>query len=66
MRHRGARVLKTLACRSCGALFPLWRKPARNRAAGHFKKLYCYRCGRRTTHVELGSQYEDKIKVRVK
>lgn len=46
---------KLLRCLECGAIFPIWRRLSSNRARGHVKHLWCYRCRKRTPHVE---QYE--------
>lgn len=51
-------VLKELECETCGQIFIVPRRGVRNKQAGHRKKLWCYICRKRTTHVELRNDGE--------
>ena len=48
----GTRYISELCCVECGATFPLPRKKAQKRETNHIKDLYCYKCMRKTKHVE--------------
>jgi len=43
---------KTLACPECGNKQRIWRKSRRNKAAGHIKHMWCYKCKAVTGHIE--------------
>lgn len=56
-RHRTRMmVLKELGCEACGHIFLIPRRGMRNKKAGHRKKLWCFVCRKRTTHVELHNE----------
>lgn len=49
-------VMKELECGDCGTLFCVPRRLGRNKMAGHKKKLWCYRCKKRTVHIEKSDE----------
>jgi len=44
---------KRLRCKGCGAVQRIYRRPSRNKPAGHIKHLWYYQCKARIHHVEL-------------
>ena len=41
-------------CTQCGSRgLNVWRKRGAEREPGHLKKLFCFKCGKETNHVEI-------------
>ena len=45
-------VETNLTCKECGNIQMIRRKLGRQRAPGHVKHIYCYKCQAVTAHVE--------------
>lgn len=42
-----------LYCPICGTIHSIFRKTAKQKKAGHYKKFYCYKCKTVHNHIEL-------------
>ena len=42
-----------LYCPRCGEIHSIFRKTAKQKKAGHYKKFYCYKCRDTHNHIEL-------------
>lgn len=47
-----------LICPKCGTVVSIRRKMSKQKAFGHLKKLYCYKCRERVNFFEIGSNIE--------
>ena len=42
-----------LYCPRCGIIHTIYRKTAKQKKVGHYKKFYCYKCQSTHNHIEL-------------
>lgn len=42
-----------LYCPRCGEIHYIFRKTAKQKKVGHYKKFYCYKCKHTHNHIEL-------------
>lgn len=42
-----------LRCLNCNNVQTIYRRKAKLREMGHFKHIYCYKCKKRTKHIEF-------------
>lgn len=47
-----------LLCPRCGEVHIIYRKTAKQKKVGHYKKFYCYKCKSEHNHIELNPNYE--------
>lgn len=52
-----------LYCPRCGTIHSIYRKAAKQKKEGHYKKFYCYKCKDTHNHIELKdySYTEDEL-----
>jgi len=46
-------LMKELKCTICGNIFSIHRRKGRNKAKGHKKHLWCFKCQQITIHKEV-------------
>lgn len=46
-------IPKKLQCKKCNNVQEIRRIIGRNRETGHIKNIYCFKCMRKTAHIEL-------------
>ena len=46
-----------LYCPRCGTIHIIFRKTAKQKKEGHYKKFYCYKCKSTHNHIELKEDY---------
>ena len=46
-----------LYCPRCGTIHIIFRKTAKQKKEGHYKKFYCYKCQHTNNHIELKDDY---------
>ncbi len=50
-------TISTVLCEVCGNEFFIPRKSAQRRPNGHNKTVYCFKCKRKTIHIEKVQKY---------
>ncbi len=52
-KHMRMTIQKSLKCRPCKNVQIIYRVRGNNRKRGHIKTIYCYKCKKKTPHIEL-------------